>query len=113
MIREENTILKDKLKSVGINGGDAKGFDLSSLPARGPSSGEKATDTELKVCALDFVSIARVVSELPPNWVEREQLKRAMEEKKMLITALNESMNNASRLERENMQLQEVENRLR
>jgi hypothetical protein len=36
-----------------------------------------------------------------------------MEEKKMLIAALNESMNNASRLERENAQLQEVENRLR
>lgn len=86
MIREENTILKDKLKSIEGHGGDVKGLDFSSLPA--PRGGDKASDTELK-------------------------LKRAMEEKKMLIAALNESMNNASRLERENAQLQEVENRLR
>lgn len=86
MIREENTILKDKLKSIESHGGDVKGLDFSSLPA--PRGSDKASDTELK-------------------------LKRAVEEKKMLIAALNESMNNASRLERENAQLQEVENRLR
>lgn len=47
MIREENTILKDKLKSIESHGGDVKGLDFSSLPA--PRGSDKASDTELKV----------------------------------------------------------------
>jgi len=82
VVREENSILKDKLKAIENHTGER----ITDAPA--PTGGSKITESELK-------------------------LKRAMEEKKMLIDALNESMNAVSWLEKENKQLQEIENRLR
>jgi hypothetical protein len=93
MMREENSILKDRLKTIEGHHPSETGGILPDLHAPRSSSSSsssvsKTTEAELK-------------------------LKRAMEEKKMLIDALNDSMNTVSWLERENRQLQEVENRLR
>jgi hypothetical protein len=92
-LREENSILKEKLALLEVQSGGRVSVDSTDLlpserEALGASSNPGIAALELK-------------------------LKRAMEEKAILLNELNNSMNTVSWLERENKQLREIEDKLR